>query len=70
MDADKVFVTGDKMDPVVDRIDEIAKDVDAMSERELRRYCRSIEMIGKAQTEMIKRQRDEIDELKSDKSRA
>lgn len=70
MDADGVFMTGDRIDPVVDRVDEIAKDIDAMGERELRHYCRSIEMIGKAQAETIKRQRDEIDELKSDKNRA
>ena len=66
MDAGGVFMTNDKIDPVVDRVDEIAKDIDAMGERELRNYCRSIEMIGKAQAETIKRQRDEIDMLKRD----
>lgn len=63
-------MTGDRVDPVVDSVDEIAKDIDAMSERELRHHCRSIEMIGKAQAETIKRQRDEIDKLKSDESMA
>lgn len=70
MDADGVFITGDRVDSVIDRTREIAKDIDAMSERELRHHCRSIEMIGKAQAETIKRQRDKIDELKSDESMA
>lgn len=59
-------MTGDKIDPVVDRVDEVAKDIDAMSEEQLRNYCRSIEMIGKAQAETIRQQRDEIDMLKRD----
>lgn len=59
-------MTNDNVDTVTDRVDDVAKDVDAMGERELRHYCRSIEMIGKAQAETIKRQRDEIDMLKRD----
>lgn len=81
MDADKVFVMDENVSAITDRIDEsvksiadrvdeIDKDIDIMNERQLRQHCRLLGMIGQVQIETIKRQRDEIDELRSDKNRA
>ena len=46
-----------------DRIEEMAKNIDAMDERQLRRYCRLIEMIGQQQMSDIRRKNDMIAEL-------
>lgn len=42
---------------------EIAKNIDAMNERELRRYCRLIEMIGQQQVDSIRHKNDVIADL-------
>lgn len=45
---------------------EIAKNIDAMNERQLRRYCRLIEMIGQQQMDGIRHKNDVIAELMAD----
>lgn len=67
MDADKVFVMGDSVDPVIDRIDEIAKDIDAMCMEQLKQHCRLLEMIGQQQMSKIREQEKEIDKLAEEK---
>lgn len=67
MDADGVFVTGDGIDPVVDRVDEPAKDIDSMEARQLERHCRLVEMIGQQQMSRIRELERELDELAEEK---
>lgn len=45
---------------------EIAKNIDAMDERQLRRYCRLIEMIGQQQMDSIRHKNDVIAKLTAD----
>lgn len=67
MDADKVFVTNDKIDPVVDRVDEISKNIDLMCMGQLKQHCRLLEMIGQQQMSKIREQEKEIDKLAEEK---
>lgn len=60
MDADKVFVTNDKVDTVVDRIDE-------MRGEQLRHHCRMLEMIGQQQMHRIRELEKEADRLAEEK---
>ena len=67
MDADKVFVTGDKMDPVVDRVDEISENINLMCMGQLKQHCRMLEMIGQQQMLKIRELEKENDKLAEEK---
>lgn len=60
-------MTGDSVDPVVDRVDEISKNIDLMCMGQLKQHCRLLEMIGQQQMSKIREQEKEIDKLAEEK---
>lgn len=60
-------MTGDSVDPVVDRVDEVSKSIDMMCMEQLKQHCRLLEMIGQQQMSKIREQEKEIDKLAGEK---
>lgn len=67
MDADGVFMMGDSVDPVVDRVDEISKNIDLMCMEQLKQHCRLLEMIGQQQMSRVRELEKEFDKLAEEK---
>lgn len=60
-------MTNDNVDPVIDRIDEIAGNIDEMNGEQLRHHCHLLEMIGQQQMHRIRELEKEFDKLAEEK---